>query len=1821
MNYDDELAPKYSFGYVLSSSTAKSEITKIEITQETTNLKITIAKPQLVGVGQVVLTVTTNGVSKVIDITFNNNEFTYNGLEYGDIVTVTYNDNGVNKTLSTINQTYDKYMSTFMRNGESVATTHSNESAYITFEVNQSNSSLLNQNNALYELNFVQMNSLSLSFEHSDMVKLNIEQSDLLFSVNNIDYFSAAYVLPQVVVKVYAPQFTYRQSTSSEELKAASISYEGQRLAFVGSAHNYSVFEMTANDAELIANYVLANVEIFFNIFEEGNSLDKAKYNGVIINGVLYNNINNTAKVQSGWVTFVIINGNPGVEYNGISTPYGHYIFNNGYSALPAHAVVNGTALNGKVFKNYGNDYVVINNVNYVTVSINLESADFEYGYYMSFYFSRFDLNYVTESELSGQGSPSQPYLISTINDYATLYKAFSQNDIQYNKYKYEKYFRLENNIYNNLYMEFYGNVVRFFNPIGLINAGFDGHFDGNGNKIFDLVVIGENDNHSLGMFSYINFGSVTNLTLVDPVVIYYNSNTQLYSYGVGGIAGQASGAVITNVGLTYKNNLDAQVAVYRTGTSLKDYYVGALIGIAYNQAYVTNSYNQVSVLSDYVAGGLVGRLDGGHVKGSYNTGSVTGVISAGLVGYAQRYAYIYGSYNAGLVTSNSTTRVIASGIVNTYYEEFNVDPINNTVFDSYYVANGVEYGIQSARFLNNGQAFLTYNKIEMSDAYNKQSYKDIFVNSAQYGNFTIINENVETFNNLTQHNFGYPLLVTGQTVSLNVVTKLNGNQVDLNQLDNNNNGLVDWIILNGNSNIIPYGLPYTFVALYNDTTSKVIINSIKYVVNGQTFELNGTEVGSVFSIINHTTGNIELTVDFTIIAIETTYLPSEMFANTSVANGTIFGGVANNFVIATNYKNAIVSKVYVNNGTQNVLVNQNAISNNVQALTINVNGDDITIEVFVNQNNFVTIAVTSFGQNVSLTIVAELAVELTVANASETNQVKIIKNINGGSEVVFTTSENGTHMLTLPFGQGTLSDFVYATYTISVSRLEYDNILETMYVYEQKMFDYNEHYATLTADIELLVNPMGVVGGQNVLSNENFEVEIGLTFAELKVFYDIELNTELTANSAVTFNVITTNAVGAQNGLLDNDKNAKVYFEYNLKPTLSLDGITIVYGYDQLLEINGKTYRLVWVMSTGVNALETLVAQNRYDLLVAGLEYTFESNVKQNGKMTLYVIELFSVGYDSMLHATSWATSLSTDEEHRPLVVINQIYGLTYGGNALPSAFVSAQDTTYIDFGTSITFAGSSNHLSLDIDKERYAFKNWQDNNDQTNEQEFVLQNINSNQTVVGYYTIKTVKVVSFNSERGYKLQYSENIPAANVYIVSNGNVLSYTNSLGQEVSSAEFFSQDYEDKVMYRYDSHTEYYNQSFVMFNGTYAPIMARGVIVRPAYHFDSLVRFVDVWEVPYGEQLIFEGPDTSSYKNQTLKGFIDYDVNYSYNPNVLNSQGDILRQQNATIQNTAFGTVQTDQNGYYYNNDNNIIGMYGQVTSNVYVITDYYANITMELSSAVTRTSSYNNTGVYGNHNSRYTLEVTKVNGEQETITNIKNLNEYPIVRPVVTEGSTITLKYFVGDQTLNGVNYNLQNVAFKNWKLNFAYVANGVRHMTSIIYFNQSMTIGGVTYVVGVETETTEHGEVVNYYTLSFTMTTHEDYKYAFFVVGIEFEEPSKIIEVNTQGYGFVFVDTKEYVTDTTTKFVTKGGNGLTNKQFLAGDIGKYFIEVYIADGYTVSFEAGNGQQLENNFEYRVVNDEVGIYVFIIDKLLFEQNSDNIAVINIVGTEI
>jgi len=178
---------------------------------------------------------------------------------------------------------------------------------------------------------------------------------------------------------------------------------------------------------------------------------------------------------------------------------------------------------------------------------------------------------------------------------------------------------------------------------------GFNGSYDGQGHLISGLNVV--TAVQYAGLFAWVrSTATISNVAFDGDVT---STSTSGSNVAVGALVGYLDGGVITNSFAT-----GTATSIY---TDINSSGTGGLVGVALNEAEITNSHATGDVSAKYTAGGLVGRFysnsPNGQLTESYATGSVTVTTSAGggLVGSATDVD-ILRSFATGNVTGTNAT-------------------------------------------------------------------------------------------------------------------------------------------------------------------------------------------------------------------------------------------------------------------------------------------------------------------------------------------------------------------------------------------------------------------------------------------------------------------------------------------------------------------------------------------------------------------------------------------------------------------------------------------------------------------------------------------------------------------------------------------------------------------------------------------------------------------------------------------------------------------------------------------------------------------------------------------------------------------------------------------------------------------------------------------------------------------------------------------------------------------------------------------------------------------------------------------------------------
>jgi hypothetical protein len=180
-------------------------------------------------------------------------------------------------------------------------------------------------------------------------------------------------------------------------------------------------------------------------------------------------------------------------------------------------------------------------------------------------------------------------------------------------------------------------NGGRGWEPIGTVDDGFTGNFNGQGYEIRDLF-INRPDQDYVGLFTHISWiRYIDNVGVVENVGVV-NADVTGFAQ-VGALVGHNSGIV---------NNS------HSSGSVTGEERVGGLVG--WNQATLSDSYSSCSVTGDSAVGGLTGDnwYYRGTVTDSYSSGNVTGEERVGGLVGVNYYGNVTHSYSIGSATGSA---------------------------------------------------------------------------------------------------------------------------------------------------------------------------------------------------------------------------------------------------------------------------------------------------------------------------------------------------------------------------------------------------------------------------------------------------------------------------------------------------------------------------------------------------------------------------------------------------------------------------------------------------------------------------------------------------------------------------------------------------------------------------------------------------------------------------------------------------------------------------------------------------------------------------------------------------------------------------------------------------------------------------------------------------------------------------------------------------------------------------------------------------------------------------------------------------------------
>lgn len=174
------------------------------------------------------------------------------------------------------------------------------------------------------------------------------------------------------------------------------------------------------------------------------------------------------------------------------------------------------------------------------------------------------------------------------------------------------------------------------FKPIGEIYKGkFNGIFEGNDNKIYNLYENYTDIERNIGLFGYTEGAVIQNLSLQGEFQLVSNNSS------AGGIVGMGSGTLLS---------CNSNINIEAKGTG-----VGGIIGRSWSKVEIINcsNFGKISNVSEST-GGIFGRSEGDtNIYNSYNIGEIaaTGCQVGGIVGYCVGRANIINVYNSGQIS------------------------------------------------------------------------------------------------------------------------------------------------------------------------------------------------------------------------------------------------------------------------------------------------------------------------------------------------------------------------------------------------------------------------------------------------------------------------------------------------------------------------------------------------------------------------------------------------------------------------------------------------------------------------------------------------------------------------------------------------------------------------------------------------------------------------------------------------------------------------------------------------------------------------------------------------------------------------------------------------------------------------------------------------------------------------------------------------------------------------------------------------------------------------------------------------------------------
>ena len=321
-----------------------------------------------------------------------------------------------------------------------------------------------------------------------------------------------------------------------------------------------------------------------------------------------------------------------------------------------------------------------------------------------------------------GDGTETNPYIICTAEYLALLATLVNEGNQDFNN----KYYKLINDIDLSAYGATWNNGKGWI-PIGTIGYNnwkpFKGVFDGNGKVITGLYFNNNTIRECVGLFGYVEEGTITNLGVENVNIIG--------QYSAGGMVGYAYNSSISNC--------------YATGNVSGITAVGGIAGIL--KGSISNCYFSGIVSAagggGYGFGGLVGNAEIISISNCYSTGIVSGNFSVGgLVGeiedpnqIEEEYTIIENCYSTANVSGTSSV----GGLVGVGYWNiiiFNCVAANGAISGAY--INRIVGYLDNSTLTNNyaNEAMLVNGAIITTGAHNNENGVNVSLTTLTSLNF-----------------------------------------------------------------------------------------------------------------------------------------------------------------------------------------------------------------------------------------------------------------------------------------------------------------------------------------------------------------------------------------------------------------------------------------------------------------------------------------------------------------------------------------------------------------------------------------------------------------------------------------------------------------------------------------------------------------------------------------------------------------------------------------------------------------------------------------------------------------------------------------------------------------------------------------------------------------------------------------------------------------------------------------------------------------------------------------------------------------------------